>query len=124
MHKTYYIDWDQNNLVPDAGIEPTTSALSKHCSTAELIWPKIRAGLLGFEPRLTESKSGVLPLHYRPIELVGVENFEISTYWLKASYSSSELHPQILVPPLGIEPSSTILQTVAMTTSAKAAWGV
>jgi len=26
-----------------------------------------------------------------------------------------------LVPPLGIEPSSTMLQTVAMTTSAKAA---
>ena len=29
----------------------------------------------------------------------------------------------ILVPPLGIEPSSTVLQTVAMTTSAKAALG-
>jgi hypothetical protein len=37
----------------------------------------------------------VLPLHYGPIEN--------------------------LVPPLGIEPSSTMLQTVAMTTSAKAA---
>ena len=24
--------------------------------------------------------------------MVGVENFEISTYWLKASYSASELH--------------------------------
>ena len=29
-----------------------------------------------------------------------------------------------LVPPPGIEPGSTALQTVAMTTSAKAAWGV
>lgn len=26
------------------------------------------------------------------ILLVRVENFEISTYWLKASYSASELH--------------------------------
>ena len=26
--------------------------------------------------------------------MVGVENFEISTYWLKASYSASELHTQ------------------------------
>ena len=27
--------------------------------------------------------------------LVWVENFEISTYWLKASYSASELHPHL-----------------------------
>ena len=31
-----------------------------------------------------------------PIEkLVPGENFEISTYWLKASYSASELHPHL-----------------------------
>ncbi len=28
---------------------------------------KCFVGLLGFEPRRTESKSGVLPLHYNPI---------------------------------------------------------
>ncbi len=27
----------------------------------------LRVGLLGFEPRRTESKSVVLPLHYNPI---------------------------------------------------------
>ena len=35
------------------------------------------AGLLGFEPRLTESKSGVLPLHYRPTFLAPVDRIEL-----------------------------------------------
>ena len=30
---------------------------------------KLVAGLLGFEPRTTESKSVVLPLHYSPTDL-------------------------------------------------------
>jgi|GEM_PF-3457912 hypothetical protein len=28
-----------------------------------------KAGLLGLEPRMTESKSGVLPLHHRPVDV-------------------------------------------------------
>lgn len=50
--------------------------------------------VLGLEPRMTQSKCVVLPLHYTSIDC--------------------------LVVPLGIEPSSMILQTIAMTTSAKA----
>ena len=49
---------------------------------------------LGIEPRLTESKSVVLPLHNPGSKLVQ---------------------------PPGIEPGSTVLQTAAMTTSAKVA---
>ena len=52
------------------------------------------AELLGLEPRMTQSKCVVLPLHY----------------------SSTDC---MVVPP-GIEPGSMILQTIAMTTSAKA----
>ncbi len=52
------------------------------------------AGVLGIEPRILESKSSVIPFHHTP------------TY---------------MVPPPGIEPGSMILQTIAMTTSAKAA---
>jgi hypothetical protein len=29
-------------------------------------WPRRKAGELGFEPRLTESESVVLPLHHSP----------------------------------------------------------
>ena len=43
------------------GIEPATLALARRCSTAEPL-PHIMAGDLGFEPRLTESKSVALPL--------------------------------------------------------------
>ena len=31
------------------------------------------------------------------IHLVRVENFEISTLWLKARYSASELHPHVTI---------------------------
>lgn len=31
-----------------------------------LYFYNILAGLLGIEPRITESKSGVIPFHYRP----------------------------------------------------------
>jgi site-specific DNA recombinase len=36
-------------------------------------------GLLGFEPRRTESKSVVLPLHYNPIGKIGCKNKEYAT---------------------------------------------
>ena len=49
---------------------------------------------IGIEPILAESKSVVLPLHYPGTKLVQ---------------------------PVGIEPTSMVLQTTAMTTSAKVA---
>ena len=40
----------------------------------------LEVGLLGFEPRMTESKSVVLPLHYNPIfcqQLFTTDLFEV-----------------------------------------------
>ena len=54
---------------------------------------------------------------------IGIEPM---TYRLSGDYSTSELIRQLvnLVRPLGIEPSSSALQTGAMTTLAQDAWGV
>ena len=45
--------------------------------------------------------------------VVRAENYDISTYWLKASCSSSELHPPKLVATVGIEPTSAPYQDAA-----------
>jgi hypothetical protein len=44
------------------GFEPATFSLATRCSTTELFPRKAMAGDLGFEPRMTESKSVALPL--------------------------------------------------------------
>ena len=54
--------------------------------------------------------------------MVPPERFELPTLGFEDQYSSTELRRHtILVLPRGIEPRSSVLQTGAMTTSAKAA---
>jgi hypothetical protein len=60
------------------------------------------------------------------ITLVPDSEFESLTYRLSSECSTTELIGNNLVLPVGIEPTSMVLQTTAMTTSAKAAnilWG-
>ena len=78
--------------------------------------------MAGFEPTISESKSGVLPLHYIPIsgqnqrgsgslpipDFVGwVKGFEPSTPGLGSRCSATELLPLILklAKPMGFEPT-------------------
>ena len=78
-------------MVPSVGIEPTTYALSRRHSTAELT-------------RLNVTKVNVQHQH-------NCENYDRPIFFLLN-----------LVRPLGIEPSSSALQTGAMTTLAQDAW--
>ena len=52
----------------------------------------------GLEPQPTVLETAMLPITpSRDIhKMVGVENFEISTYRLKARYSASELHTRYI----------------------------
>ena len=50
------------------GIDPVLLLSQSNVQATTLQTPL--AGILGFEPRLTESKSAVLPLHYIPTNLV------------------------------------------------------
>ena len=50
------------------GIDPVLPVSQTSVQATTLRTPL--AGILGFEPRLTESKSAVLPLHYIPTNLV------------------------------------------------------
>jgi hypothetical protein len=52
------------------GLEPTTTRSTIWCSAIELLAPHIgekEAGGQGFEPRLTDPKSAVLPLDDPPV---------------------------------------------------------
>lgn len=51
-------------MEPDIGIEPMTYSLQNCRSTAELI--RQMAGLLGLEPKIPDSNSGVLPITLQP----------------------------------------------------------
>ena len=51
--------------MPQHGIEPHYDAYK---TSVIPIYYKGVAGTLGFEPRITDSKSVVLPLHYIPID--------------------------------------------------------
>ena len=53
------------NLVENSGIEPLT-VTCKATVFPIIPIPQCLAGVLGLEPRITESKSVVLPLHYTP----------------------------------------------------------
>ncbi len=56
-------------LVNREGIEPLTHGLKAHCRPSLTLRSRyILAGLHGFEPRYTESKSAVLPLDDSPIK--------------------------------------------------------
>ena len=61
-HKTIYA------LVNSSGLEPETCGLKGRCSTIEL---GVLAGAHGLEPRLTESKSAVLPIRRSPTVIGG-----------------------------------------------------
>ena len=74
------------------------------------------AGALGIEPRLTESKSVVLPLHNAPTIKQDTFTFQVQVEFFKFAVSILNL----VLPP-GVEPGSTVLQTAAMTASAKVA---
>lgn len=54
-------------LVAEDGIEPPTFGLWARRDTVSLLRNDAMAGELGFEPRQTESESGVLPLDDSPI---------------------------------------------------------
>lgn len=51
-------------MVRKTGIEPATFSLATKCTTTVLLTHKL-AARLGFEPKLAESKSAVLPLHHQ-----------------------------------------------------------
>ena len=49
------------------------TALNEKGQTNNKVSLSSQVGLLGFEPRQTESKSVVLPLHHNPISLLGLQ---------------------------------------------------
>ena len=67
----------------------------------------------GIEPSHPPWQGDRLPLHHT--RMVRAENYDISTYWLKASCSSSELRPLNLVAAVGIEPTTTALSALCST---------
>ena len=62
------------------------------------------AGTLGIEPRLTESKSVVLPLHNVPIKLVEDNGFEPFASACKADVLAKYTNPPNMVETDGFEP--------------------
>ena len=68
------------------------------------------AGLLGFEPRLAESKSDVLPLHYRPTKTLG-EPEPLAFPCLSRLRCSTG---STLASREGFEPSLAVLETVVL----------
>ena len=65
------LHYNEINLAYEAGLAPCyhhTSLFSKDLPAPSLFWLSyiILAGALGIEPKLTESKSVVLPLHNAP----------------------------------------------------------
>ena len=80
------------------GIDPVLPVSQTSVQATTLRTPL--AGILGFEPRLTESKSAVLPLHYIPTNhieihlqiyfyMVGARRIELRTHGLKVRCSAS-----------------------------------
>ena len=83
---------------------------------------------MGIEPILKESQSRVLTVTLRPHLKILAEDigFEPMRRFLSDSLANCSRNrlgnlPN-LVQPVGIEPTSMVLQTTAMTTSAKVAW--
>ena len=64
-------------MADNVGLEPTTYGLEDRCSF-QLNYKDILVVVLGIEPRIEESKSSVLPLHYTTmlVPLVGLEPTE------------------------------------------------
>ena len=56
------LNYKSKRLEQDIGFEPMTFSLATRHSTTELILHCL-AEALGIEPRITESKSGVIPFH-------------------------------------------------------------
>lgn len=54
-------------MVRVAGFEPATTRLQTEDST-RLSYTLLMDGVLGFEPKITESKSAVIPLHQTPMK--------------------------------------------------------
>jgi hypothetical protein len=90
----------------------------------------------GLEPRLMVLETIVLPLHQRDINTVLVLLYSLcyGEFWYPwvgtihrpSPYQDDALplsYMGVLVQPVGIEPTSMVLQTTAMTTSAKVALG-
>ena len=78
-----------SGLVPSVGFEPTAYGLEDRCSF-QLNYKDILVVVLGIEPRIEESKSSVLPLHYTTM-LVPLVGLEPLTFWLTARRSTIEL---------------------------------
>ena len=108
-------------MVPQVGLEPTRiSPLASKTSVATITPP----GLIEF----VSSSASLIRNHFAQYTL-GLEVRSNSCYKVVALTTrrdfefllSQHLHLQNLVRPPGIEPGSMVLQTTAMTTSAKAA---
>ena len=73
----------QKHLFPDLWCGPTNCTVPAHSETDGMLSGAIgKVASLGFEPRRTESKSGVLPLHYeafpKPYGLAAGGNYAAS----------------------------------------------
>ena len=97
-------------LVNSSGLEPETCGLKGRCSTIEL---GVLAGAHGLEPRLTESKSAVLPLDDAPRIMVGVVGFELTTFRSQSERTTRLCYtPKLLVGVDGLKPSTSRLSVV------------
>jgi hypothetical protein len=93
--------------------------LHYQCSVMPLYYKSV-AEVLGLEPRRTESKSVMLPLHHTSTAWSRIPGSNRSpTRWQRVVLPN-ELILHCMVVPRGIEPRSRALQAHAMTTSAKA----
>ena len=63
------------------GIDPVLPVSQTSVQATTLRTP--RAGILGFEPRLTQSKCAVLPLHYTPTNYTEThwDSFGVNYLW-------------------------------------------
>ena len=77
---------------------------------------------LGFKPKLAESKSTVLPLHYT--SLVPVARFELARFWHSVlSRARLPFHHTGMVLSAGNDPTFLALQASTLTISVKIAFG-
>ena len=77
---------------------------------------------LGFKPKLAESKSTVLPLHYT--SLVPVARFELARFWHSVlSRARLPFHHTGMVLSAGNDPTFLALQASTLAISVKTAFG-
>jgi len=90
--------------VPPRELESRTFRLSSECSNQLSYGGKLLAGVLGLEPRTTESKSVVLPLHHTPTNLASRERLELPPRVLETRMLPLHQRDTIMVDRRGFEP--------------------